>query len=164
MWCELASCWLCCISCYHMSKMFIHWKSQFEVCRPPSQADTHGHPLYCYTAIVVIYISLEKWIIVIMCSITYHSYFVQLVIFQLFVSTYTCNTRLICAFFNWKTINIYCTIGKIIKVAYHFLYVTSSTCESLDYESVIVLLYMYLLRSAVWLQLQEIICWFDKQQ
>ena len=64
-----------------------------------------------------------------------------------------------------KRQTIQCTIDKNIKVTYHFLYVTSNICESLDNESVIALLHlqnMYFLDSVV--QLHQTFCYFHKQQ
>ena len=80
------------------------------------------------------------------------------------VLIYTYHAKYTCAFLK-KRQTIQCTIDKNIKVAYHFLYVTSNICESLGNESVIALLHLQkkkFLDSVV--QLQETFCYFDKQQ
>ena len=71
---------------------------------------------------------------------TYYSYFVTLNPKSLYNSLGTIEVELfviLLLFLVHMQYKIHCTIGKIIKVAYHFLYVTSIIRESLRYESML---------------------------
>ena len=97
--------------------------------------------------------SLKRWFLVILCIMTYYTYFSTTPLEQLKLN-YTC------AFLKkkYRQFNV-----QLAKVAYYFLYVTSRVCESLCKESVIVLLHlqnMHFPDSVVQLQLQETFCYF----
>ena len=106
-------------------------------------------------------ISLERWFIVTLYIMTYYSYFCtthleQLKLKYFAILPFLVHTpyKIYLRILEKKTIQ--CTISKSVRVAYHYLYVTSSVCESLGNESVIALLHLqnsYFPDSAVQLQL-----------